>query len=58
MNISRICPHCDHLNAGTEEEQYPCAGCGRQIKQDHNAAMNLARFGADPEPAEMAVAGL
>ncbi len=55
VNISRICHFCDYLNPATEKEQYQCAGCGRLIKQDQNAAMNLARFAADPELAEMAL---
>ena len=55
VNISRICHYCDHLNPATEKEQYLCGGCGQMIKQDQNAATNLARFAADPEIAEMAV---
>lgn len=55
INITRICQYCDHLNPATEKEIYLCEGCGRQIKQDHNAAVNLSRFACDPELAEMAL---
>lgn len=55
MNTTRVCQHCNHLNDATEKEQYQCAACGRLIKQDHNAAVNLSRFGSDPELAKMAL---
>jgi hypothetical protein len=58
VNITRICHHCNHLNPATEKEKLNCEGCGREIQQDHNAAMNLVRFDHDPKLAEMAqVAG-
>lgn len=55
VNITRICHNCDHLNPATEKEKLNCEGCGREIQQDHNAAINLSRFGGDPELAEMAL---
>jgi len=55
LNISGICHYCDHLNPPTEKESYQCENCKRVVKQDPNAAINLARFGSDPELAEMAV---
>ena len=54
LNISRICHYCDHLNPPTAKESYQCEKCKRVVKQDPNAAINLARFGSDPELAEMA----
>lgn len=57
-NTTRICHCCNHLNEATESEWYQCGQCGRMIQQDHNAAINLSRFGMDPslhlphEPAE------
>jgi hypothetical protein len=52
MNTTRTCQYCDYLNLSTEQETYICEGCGRLIKQDHNAAVNLSRLGVDPEMAE------
>jgi hypothetical protein len=54
INTTRICQYCNHLNPGTEKEHFTCEKCERQIKQDHNAAVNISRFGCDPELAEMA----
>jgi hypothetical protein len=54
-NTTRICRYCNHLNEATEREKYNCAACGRELKQDENAAVNLSRFAADPELAEMAL---
>jgi hypothetical protein len=48
FNTTRICHHCNHLNAGTEREWFRCGQCGRMIQQDHNAAINLSRLGTDP----------
>ena len=55
LNISRICQYCDHLNPATEKESYQCENCKRVVKQDQNAAVNLARFGSDPELAKLEV---
>jgi transposase len=54
INTTRICQYCNHLNPGTGKEHFTCEKCERQIKQDHNAAVNISRFGCDPELAEMA----
>jgi len=56
VNTTRICQHCNHLNPNSENEQFVCEECGRQVKQDQNAAVNLSRFSCDPDLAEMAVA--
>jgi hypothetical protein len=55
LNTTRICQYCNHLNPATEKERFNCEGCGREIKQDDNAAVNLSRFDSDLELAEMAV---
>ena len=55
MNTTRTCQYCNALNPRTEEEQFTCKRCGRQVQQDHNAAVNLSRFGSDPVLAEMAL---
>ncbi|MGA3011577.1 MAG: zinc ribbon domain-containing protein [Terracidiphilus sp.] len=49
VNISRKCHYCDCLNPATEREKYNCGGCGRVVRQDHNAAINLSRFGGGAE---------
>ena len=54
-NTTHACPYCNALNPGTENEQFICKRCGRQVKQDQNAAVNLSRFGSDPVLAEMAL---
>jgi hypothetical protein len=54
VNPTRICQHCNTLNAGTEKERLNCSGCGRTVDQDQNAAVNLSRFGSNPELAAMA----
>ena len=54
INLTRMCHYCDHLNPATEAETLTCEGCGREIKQDHNTAINLVRFD-DPELAEKAL---
>jgi hypothetical protein len=54
INTSRICSKCNTLNAGTTNEKFVCSNCATILKQDENAAINLARFGTDPELAEMA----
>jgi hypothetical protein len=53
-NLTRMCHHCNYLNPPTEKEKYNCEGCGREIKQDHNTAINLVRFDSDPDLAEKA----
>ena len=55
QNTTRICQNCNHLNPSTEKEIFFCEGCGKQVQQDQNAAVNLSRFGIDPELAEMAL---
>jgi transposase len=55
INTTRICHYCNHLNPSTEKDQFSCEACGRQIKQDQNASVNLSRFAADPDLAEMAL---
>jgi transposase len=55
QNTTRICQYCNHLNPSTEKEIFFCEGCGKQVQQDQNAAVNLSRFGIDPELAEMAL---
>jgi hypothetical protein len=54
-NTTRICAHCNHLNPSIEKEQFTCEECGREVMQDHNASVNLSRFGTDPDFAEMAL---
>ena len=54
-NTTRACPYCNALNPGTEKEQFICKRCGRQVKQDQNAAVNLSRIGSDPVLTEMAL---
>lgn len=54
INLTRMCHYCDHLNPATEAETLTCEGCGREIKQDHNTAINLVRFD-DSELAEKAL---
>jgi hypothetical protein len=54
-NTTRICSYCDHLNPSTEKEQFTCEECGREVMQDHNASVNLSRFGTGPDFAEMAL---
>jgi transposase len=49
-----MCHYCNYLNPSTELEKYNCEGCGREIKQDHNTAINLVRFDSDPDLAEKA----
>jgi hypothetical protein len=53
-NTTRMCQYCNHLNPATEKEKMDCEGCGREIKLDDNAAINLSRFASDPELAELA----
>lgn len=55
INLTRICHFCDHLNPSNEKEKFNCEGCGREIKQDHNTAINLVRFDGDPALAEKAL---
>jgi transposase len=55
INTTRICQYCNRLNPSTEKEQFICDNCGRLIRQGQNAAVNLSRFGCDPELAEMAL---
>ena len=55
VNITRICQYCNHLNPATEKEAFQCEGCHRLIKQDHNSAVNLSRFGTNAKLAEMAL---
>jgi hypothetical protein len=55
VNITRICQYCNHLNPATEKEVFQCEGCHRLIKQDHNTAVNLSRFGTNVKLAEMAL---
>ena len=55
INLTRLCHYCDYLNPSTEKEKFNCEGCGQEIKQDHNTAMNLVRFDGDPELAEKAL---
>jgi rRNA maturation endonuclease Nob1 len=55
INTTRICHYCNHLNPSTEKDQFSCEACGSQIKQDQNASVNLSRFAADPDLAEMAL---
>jgi hypothetical protein len=55
INLTRRCHYCDHLNQSTEKEKYNCEGCGREIKQDHNTAINLVRFDSDPDLAQKAL---
>jgi hypothetical protein len=55
INITRLCHHCNHLNAATEKETFSCENCNMVLNQDQNAAINLSRFGKDPELAEMAM---
>jgi transposase len=55
INTTRICHYCNHLNPSTEKDQFSCEECGRQIKLDQNAAVNLSRFGTDSHLAEMAL---
>jgi hypothetical protein len=59
LNISRRCHYCDYLNPATEKEKYNCEGCGREVKQDHNAAINLSRSadGGEKERVAAAMAG-
>jgi hypothetical protein len=54
-NTTRICIFCDNLNQSTEKEQFSCKRCRKLIKQDQNAAVNLARFGCNQALAEMAL---
>jgi hypothetical protein len=42
-NTSRIHYACGTLNVGTEDINFICAGCGEEIDQDKNAAVNLSR---------------
>jgi hypothetical protein len=58
LNSTRLHHGCGHLNPATEIEEYLCEKCGRLVKQDHNAAMNLAELGShqeleEPEPAQV-----
>jgi hypothetical protein len=55
INSTRICHHCNHLNASTEKDAYPCEECHMVLYQDQNASMNLSRFGTDPELASQAL---
>jgi transposase len=55
VNITRMCNYCKYLNPATEKEKFNCEGCGREIKRDQNAAINLSRSGSAPELAEMAL---
>jgi hypothetical protein len=57
VNTSRMCQYCNHLNPATEKEKMNCEACGREVKLDENASINLSRFASDPELAELAVAG-
>jgi len=52
-NITRTCHYCEHLNPATEKENLRCEGCGREIQQDHNAAINLSRFGSKAQQKKM-----
>jgi hypothetical protein len=54
-NTTRICQYCNTLSPGTDKEQFTCKGCGREVRQDQNAAVNLSRFGSDPVLAEIAL---
>lgn len=54
-NTTRICQYCNYLNSSTEKECFICEGCGRQVNQDQNAAVNLSRIGADLDLSEMAL---
>ncbi len=58
VNISRRCHYCDFLNPATEKEMYNCDGCGREVKKDHNAAINLTRFGGGAEQEKAAVSAV
>jgi len=53
MNSTRLHHGCGHLNPATEKEEYLCEKCGRVVKQDHNAAMNLSELGNHPRPEEL-----
>ena len=55
INTTRICQYCNHLNPRIEKEQSTCGKCGRMVKRNQNAAVNLSRFGTDPELAQMAL---
>src|SRR5258705_11921852 len=55
INTTRMCRYCNHLNAATEKETYSCENCNMVINQDQNAAINLSRFGEDPQLAERAL---
>jgi len=55
INTTRICHHCNHLNAATEKETFSCENCKMVLSQDQNASINLSRFGKDPELADMAL---
>jgi hypothetical protein len=55
INTTRICQYCNHLNPSMNKERYFCEKCGRKIRKGDNAAINLSRFGSDPELAEMAL---
>lgn len=53
-NTTRICQHCNYVNLRIEKEQFICECCGRQVKQNQNASVNLSRFATDPELAAWA----
>jgi Putative transposase DNA-binding domain len=55
VNLTRTCHYCDYLNLATEKEKLNCEGCGREIQQDHNAAINLSRWGGEPERQDTAL---
>jgi hypothetical protein len=55
INLTCMCHYCNYLNPSTELEKYNCEGCGREIKQDHNTAINLVRFDSDPDLAQKAL---
>jgi len=55
INTTRICSSCNALNPGTANELFVCLKCAAVHKQDDNAAINLSRFGTDPDLAEMAL---
>ncbi len=49
INTTRLCQHCQHLNPTTAKESYQCEQCQRLIRQDHNASVNISRFGTTPD---------
>ena len=57
-DTSKTCHYCGYINHDLgREKTWICPNCGREIKRDYNATLNIRDWGTDPDKHIVVVSG-